>query len=209
MEETKQTVFVDDDLTFLNSMKFWQRDFDMRELSTSDYLEALKWLSEYEIKYFICDMKMPEIDGISVLEQAYKINPSIKLYLLTAYELNDDQKNRLLRIKANYFIKYSDLDDFLKEIIARKSSDESQFIIGMQIKLEKLEKMNREWAEDLLEQILEIPNAHEQMILTYGESFTVKDLVDDITSLSDRGLKHIQLWKDSQKRLRKIKRGRK
>jgi DNA-binding NtrC family response regulator len=47
--------------------------------------EALAMLQKKEFGVVITDLKMPEMDGLSLLEEAKKINPDLPIVVITAH----------------------------------------------------------------------------------------------------------------------------
>ncbi len=71
-----------------------------------DGLEALKDLKNKSetVAMFICDQRMPEMDGVSFLEQAMEIFPAAKRVLLTAYSDTDAAIKAINEVKLDYYL---------------------------------------------------------------------------------------------------------
>ena len=72
----------------------------------------------------------------------------------------------------------------------------------------KFEIMEREKllraSRDLIDQLQVIQNPTDVRISCGESSFTVAQLIEDIRKLTPRGLKHVKLWLNAQKTLRKL-----
>jgi len=156
---------------------------------------------------FICDLRMPAQDGISIIQQVRKIDPDIELVILTGYELTDEQKTTVENLGGKVYLKYEDLVGLLDSLVKDTGEKISPVAIQLQTKVSKLEHLNRAWASHLAQELKEIEELEDALVSgSGGDGFMVKELIDDIQSLNSRGIKHIKLWIDAQERLRKIKR---
>jgi CheY-like chemotaxis protein len=54
--------------------------------------EALELLDERRVHVLLCDLSLPDGDGLGVVARAKKLNPDIKAIALTARETDDDYK---------------------------------------------------------------------------------------------------------------------
>jgi thioredoxin reductase (NADPH) len=103
---------IDDDMQVLRAVT---RDLrteyrtDYRIISTSFVKEAIEALTDLKNKsetvaMFICDQRMPELDGVSFLEQAMVIFPSAKRVLLTAYSDTEAAIKAINDVKLDYYL---------------------------------------------------------------------------------------------------------
>jgi thioredoxin reductase (NADPH) len=74
--------------------------------SANEALEALKDLknSSDVIALFLCDQRMPEMEGVAFLEKAIKIFPEAKRVLLTAYSDTDAAIKAINEVKLDYYL---------------------------------------------------------------------------------------------------------
>jgi DNA-binding response OmpR family regulator len=54
--------------------------------------EALRLLDEARVHVLLCDLGLPDGDGLDVVAQAKRLNPDIKAIALTARDSDDDYK---------------------------------------------------------------------------------------------------------------------
>lgn len=105
-------VSIDDDQQVLNALA---RDLKARYgslykiISTSSAVEALEHITELKnearpIAMFVCDQRMPEMQGVEFLEQAIKIYPEAKRILLTAYSDTEAAINAINRVQLDYYL---------------------------------------------------------------------------------------------------------
>jgi len=78
-------------------------------LSTTSANEALEILTDLKnssdvIALFLCDQRMPEMEGVAFLERAIKIFPDAKRVLLTAYSDTDAAIKAINEVKLDYYL---------------------------------------------------------------------------------------------------------
>lgn len=75
---------VDDRKNMLGLMKKVLRD-DARVLTAERGLDALKILEAESVNVVLCDLRMPDMDGIEVLKLSKRVRPEAEFILMTAY----------------------------------------------------------------------------------------------------------------------------
>jgi len=78
-------------------------------ISTTSANEALEALTDLKnssdvIALFLCDQRMPEMEGVAFLEKAIKIFPEAKRVLLTAYSDTDAAIKAINEVKLDYYL---------------------------------------------------------------------------------------------------------
>lgn len=112
----KSILLVDDDENLLHSIS---RDLTLANYEvaiTSNGQDAIQLLANHHFNLVVTDMKMPEIGGLKVLQEAKKINPEVCVFLLTGY---GDMTSAIeaLRLGADdYLLKPCDMREFLLRI---------------------------------------------------------------------------------------------
>jgi thioredoxin reductase (NADPH) len=103
---------IDDDVYVLRALvrdlKSKYRD-NFRVLSTTNVTEGLTSLLELKntgeiVAMYITDQRMPEMDGITFLEQAIKFYPDAKRLLLTAYSDTDAAIKAINVVQLDYYL---------------------------------------------------------------------------------------------------------
>lgn len=120
MKVKYKILIVDDN----ESIRFAMLDYlkkDFYVLSAENGIEALKILSQSHVDMIISDIRMPDMDGITLINQVKKQYPAIKYALITAYNIND-----YIRYAREYKI---------WNIIPKSSFLDMQFIKTMILKL--------------------------------------------------------------------------
>ena len=125
----------------------WQ-SYNISEVYTAaSGMEALSLLKEHMPELMITDINMTEMTGLELIEQVKKINPEIKIIVLTGYD-EFYYAHQCLRLKVDdFFLKPVDETEFGKCI--RKILD----AIEMKNDLEQKQKLQRR-AQGVTEQLL-------------------------------------------------------
>ncbi|MFC5873029.1 thioredoxin reductase (NADPH) [Chryseobacterium arachidis] len=103
---------IDDDPQVLNAIS---RDLKTKYssqykiISTTSAKEALERVIELKnearaVAMFICDQRMPEMEGVDFLEEAIKIYPEAKRILLTAYSDTEAAINAINKVQLDYYL---------------------------------------------------------------------------------------------------------
>lgn len=85
-------------------------------LTCSDGESALEVLSENEIDLVMTDLKMPGMDGITLIQKVKEIYPRIEIMIVTAYGSIESAVQAMKYGATGYFIKSSDPDGLLMDI---------------------------------------------------------------------------------------------
>ena len=78
-------------------------------LSTTSAIEAMESLTELKnssdvVAMFVCDQRMPEMEGVQFLEKAIKIFPKAKRILLTAYSDTEAAIKAINDVQLDYYL---------------------------------------------------------------------------------------------------------
>ena len=103
---------IDDDQQVLNAIARdlkakYSRDYKI--ISTISAKEALERITELKnearpVAMFICDQRMPEMEGVEFLELALKIYPEAKRILLTAYSDTEAAISAINKVQLDYYL---------------------------------------------------------------------------------------------------------
>jgi thioredoxin reductase (NADPH) len=86
-----------------------QYSADYKILSTTSAHEALDILTDLKnssdiVALFLCDQRMPEMEGVAFLEKAMQLFPEAKRVLLTAYSDTDAAIKAINEVKLDYYL---------------------------------------------------------------------------------------------------------
>ena len=89
MEEKVKVLIVDDSAIIRQSIQKYLNDFNIEVVGTAeDGKVALDIFNKTNPDVVTLDITMPELDGLSVLEEMLKINQNVKVMVVTALSDN-------------------------------------------------------------------------------------------------------------------------
>jgi len=103
---TVKLLYIDDEKPNLMLFNITFRN-DIDVVTANNAAEGLSILeANKEITHVICDLRMPNMDGIEFTKRAKSLRPEISYYLLTGFDLNDEIQSALdHKLIKNYFKK--------------------------------------------------------------------------------------------------------
>ena len=119
----KRILVVDDEADILDVIRQWLQLDGSTVCTFTDPLGALEHfnLDPKDHHMVICDIKMPGMNGYEFVKQIRKINPKVKIILMTAFEIEDKELSRILTdVKVDAFIKKPFSFVSLKSIIVQQ-----------------------------------------------------------------------------------------
>lgn len=89
----KKIIIVDDEISALNTFLLQVVDNQNIECEffRENYKGALEYVSENHTDAAFLDVRMPEIDGVTLAEKLVKISPTLQIVFITGYEQNEDE----------------------------------------------------------------------------------------------------------------------
>jgi two-component SAPR family response regulator len=97
--EQKMILVLDDDFDVSNLVKnILQRDGFKNAFAFTDPMLALEHfrINQKDYSLIISDIRMPTMNGFEFVIEARKINPKVKILLMTAFEIDDKEFARVL-----------------------------------------------------------------------------------------------------------------
>lgn len=151
----RTVLFVDDEVNILNSLRRGLIDEEYESIFANSGQEALKLLEENEVHVLVTDMKMPEMDGLTLLKIVREKYPSIICIVLSGY-------TQLQQILAT--INQVDIFKFITK--PWKLEEEFKHIIN-----QALDYYNLQAEREELKKALENKNiAYQQMLKNMGQA---------------------------------------
>ncbi|MBI1932236.1 MAG: sigma-54-dependent Fis family transcriptional regulator [Ignavibacteriales bacterium] len=125
-------LIVDDEKGIRDSLQMILNEEGYQTIAVSDGMEALNLIKNNEFQLVVSDIKMPEMDGIELLEKCSKISPETYFIMMTAYASVETAISALRNGAYDYLLKPVEFDDILNKIKRlldfKKLSDENKFL---------------------------------------------------------------------------------
>ena len=103
--ESKPVLVVDDEEIVRESVTDWLKSGGYDVDSAEDGLHALDKVKKRDYEVVVLDMKMPGMDGLTVLKQIHETNPGIKVIIITAYASVETAVQALKDGAVDYIVK--------------------------------------------------------------------------------------------------------
>ena len=115
MEECR-VLLVDDERDFLEVLtrRLSKRDVNVDGVSSGE--EALQYLQGRPIDVAVLDVRMPGMDGITVLREIKKLNPLIEVIMLTGHASLEVALEGMRSGAFDYLMKPAEIDELLYKI---------------------------------------------------------------------------------------------
>ncbi|RJQ39024.1 MAG: sigma-54-dependent Fis family transcriptional regulator [Nitrospiraceae bacterium] len=144
-------------------------------------LEALKETGEQEFDIIIADIKMPGMDGLTLLSEMKEKHPETEVIIVTGFGSIDSAVEAMKRGAADYITKPFNLDELnlkIKKILEKKRLEEENTALKISLGLDKDTPLiaNSKAMKRIVDIISGIRNSDCNVLLT-GESGVGKGLV--------------------------------
>src|SRR5580704_663702 len=118
LPEKKQVLIVDDEpnLRKILSAQLTRDGYDV--MIAEDGAQGLSMLREHHIDMVITDLKMPKVDGMTLLKEALREDPELPVVMITAHGTVDTAVEALKSGAFDYLTKPFDKDE-VRQIVAK------------------------------------------------------------------------------------------
>jgi len=164
MSERPRVLVVDDELGPRESLRMILKP--SYEIATAESgTVALQTIAGFHPDVVFMDIKMPQMDGIELLQRIKRLDPSIEVVMITAYASLDTVKNALTHGAFEYLIKpfsRKDLEDTARRALARRQteigtrSQVNQLVDEMRALAKKADALEEEARREQAEQSLRV-----------------------------------------------------
>ncbi|PKO12921.1 MAG: hypothetical protein CVU39_21680 [Chloroflexi bacterium HGW-Chloroflexi-10] len=157
--------------------------------------EALQLLSQEKYDLLLLDLRMPEMDGVQVMNAARQLHPHLSVIILTAHASLDSAITAVKSGAADYLLKpqsINDLENAIQRALKQHSPrvQRNQLISFMQQSLDELQKTEL-LSNPITTQTLQIDQDRRQIILRTGEQERRVSLTQDQTHILQYLNEHI------------------
>lgn len=119
--QKNRILVIDDDQDITFTLKTIFEDNNFKVTTFNDPILALSQFTPSAHDLLLLDIRMPEMGGFELYRKIRKIDRTIKVYFMTAFEeYYEEFKKASPELVSTYFIhKPIDLDQFIKEVRSR------------------------------------------------------------------------------------------
>ena len=144
-----------------------------------DGFEGIEMIQNNEYDLILCDIKMPKVDGIEVLEKVRKIKPEIPVVMISGHGDLDIAVQTMKLGAFDYISKPPDLNRLLNTV--RNALDRKELIVENKILKKKIsqkyEMIGNSKAIDHIKNIIDKVAPTDARVLIVGANGTGKELV--------------------------------
>lgn len=144
-----------------------------------DGLQGLELIKNNDYDLILCDIKMPKMDGVEVLEKAKKIKPEIPIVMISGHGDLDTAVNTMRLGAFDYISKPPDLNRLLNTV--RNALEQKELVVENKMLKKKISKNyemigESEGISHIKEIIEKVANTDARVLIT-GPNGTGKELV--------------------------------
>lgn len=111
-----RVLIVDDEVDFLETIVKRLRDREFSVHGVNNGVDALGYLEDNEVDIVVLDVKMPRMDGLTVLKHIKSRWPLVEVIMLTGHASVESGIQGMQIGAFDYLMKPARLDDLLKKI---------------------------------------------------------------------------------------------
>ena len=93
-------------------------DYHVEE--AEDGLSGIEMIRNTDYDLVLCDIKMPKMDGVEVLEATKKIKPEVPVVMISGHGDLDTAVNTMRLGAFDYLLKPADFGDLLKKLVSAR-----------------------------------------------------------------------------------------
>src|SRR5438270_13995781 len=117
--EYSQFLIIDDDPGIAKFLVTYLRQRGHTCHALTDGFETASWLSEHDCEEAIVDLRMPKVDGISLISFMREMNPSLPIVVFTGIGYDEEQMHAALQAGANGYVSKNLPSEQLYCVLAR------------------------------------------------------------------------------------------
>lgn len=172
-------LIIDDEKSIRASLKEILEYEKYKTVLASDGIEGINLVKQNDFDLILCDIKMPKIDGIEVLEQIMEIKPEIPVIMISGHGNIETAVESIKKGAFDFIEKPLDLNRLL--ITVRNATDKSNLIVETKKLKQKISRKyemigNSESIVKIKQMINKIAPTDAKVLIT-GENGSGKEVV--------------------------------
>jgi DNA-binding response OmpR family regulator len=117
--DSYQFLIIDDDPAISRFLVTYLRQKGHTCESITEGFQTATWLAHHDCEVVIVDLKMPKVDGISLISFIREINATLPIIVFTGMGYDEDQMHAALRAGANGYVSKNLPVEQLYSVLAR------------------------------------------------------------------------------------------
>ncbi len=117
--DSSQFLIIDDDPGISRFLVTYLRQKGHTCESLTEGFQTATWLAHHDCEVVIVDLKMPKIDGMSLISFIREINSTLPIIVFTGMGYDEDQMHAALRAGANGYVSKNLPIEQLYSVLAR------------------------------------------------------------------------------------------
>ncbi len=102
--DTHQFLIIDDDPSISRFLVTYLRQKGHSCESLTEGFQTATWLAHHDCEVVVVDLKMPKVDGISLISFIREINSTVPIIVFTGIGYDEDRMHAALRAGANGYV---------------------------------------------------------------------------------------------------------
>ncbi len=102
--ESSQFLIIDDDPSIARFLVTYLRQKGHTCEALTDGFQTANWLAHHDCEVVVVDLKMPKVDGISLITFIRESNPTLPIVVFTGAGYDEEQMQAALRAGANGYV---------------------------------------------------------------------------------------------------------
>src|SRR5260370_34961070 len=102
--ESSQFLIIDDDPGIAKFLVTYLRQRGHAWGGLTEGFQTAAWVAQHNCEVAIVDLKMPKVDGISLISYMREINPALPIVVYTGFGYDEEQMHAALRAGANGYV---------------------------------------------------------------------------------------------------------
>lgn len=180
----KKVLIIDDEVNMRHMLQIMLNKAGYVADSAADGFEGLEKMNQSDFDFILCDLKMPKMDGMTLLRQSREEHPDKTFIMMSAYGNIDDALEAMKIGAYDYISKPFKTDEVL---LTLKKAEERERLKAENISLQnKIRKIEQKYSfgniiarSEAMRHVFDLVSKvadHKTTVLITGESGTGKDL---------------------------------